>query len=53
MYIEVAIKRNVCLFQGLREQQYPGQFALSYGAVRHEFRDAGGSAHGGLPRGET
>lgn len=42
-----------CSFQRLREQQYLGQFAVSYGAVCHEFRNIGGGTYGRLSRGET
>lgn len=34
------------VFQRLREQQYPGQFTVPHGAVRHEFRNPSGGTHG-------
>lgn len=40
-------------FQRLREQQYSGQFTLSYGTIRDEFGDLGGGTYRGLPRRET
>lgn len=52
--IEVVFNAKcVRAFQGLREQQHPGQSAVTHGTIRHEFGDSGGGTHGGLPRGET